>query len=63
MTMALVSKDQISTIADAVFGPITDDVAGAIAPDVEYRLRELIQVGRGTWPSTGRGGVVVRCEE
>lgn len=44
--MALLTKDTIRVVAEShpSLGTIKDDVAAALAQDVEYRLREIVQV-------------------
>jgi hypothetical protein len=41
-----VPKDTIHVIAQSIgISNLQDDVAAALAPDVEYRMREIMQVG------------------
>lgn len=43
--MSIVSKENIEVIAECVgINNLSPDVALAVAPDVEYRLREIMQV-------------------
>lgn len=42
--MSLVRPDNIRIIAESLGIKVTDDAATGLAPDVEYRLREIIQV-------------------
>ncbi len=43
--MSLLSKESVGTLAEAAgLVDIPDEVAGALASDLEYRLRELAQV-------------------
>lgn len=43
--MSIVPKETIEVIAQSIGIPnLSPDVALALAPDVEYRLREIIQV-------------------
>ncbi|KAL3698741.1 hypothetical protein R1sor_012817 [Riccia sorocarpa] len=42
--MSVVGKDSIQTIAQSIgISSLSDDVAAALAPDVEYRMREIMQ--------------------
>ena len=44
MAEPIVSRDSIKTIAESVgIASLKDEVADALAPDVEYRLRGIIQ--------------------
>jgi transcription initiation factor TFIID subunit 6 len=44
--MSIVPKDTIHVIAQSIgISNLQDDVAAALAPDVEYRMREIMQVG------------------
>ena len=43
--MSLMSRESIQTIAQSIgISALGDDVAAALAPDVEYRMREIMQV-------------------
>lgn len=43
--MSIVPKDTIHVIAESIgISNLPDDVAAALAPDVEYRMREIMQV-------------------
>jgi hypothetical protein len=49
--MSIVPKETIEVIAQSVGIPILPaDVSAALAPDVEYRLREIMQVRRPFFP-------------
>jgi transcription initiation factor TFIID subunit 6 len=44
--MSFVEPSTLQVIADSVGIPkLSTDAAKALAPDVEYRIREIIQVG------------------
>lgn len=46
--MSIVPKDTIHVIAQSIgITNLHDDVAAALAPDVEYRMREIMQVWMG----------------
>jgi transcription initiation factor TFIID subunit 6 len=43
--MSIISPDSIKAIANSVdIHKLSDDAANTLAPDVEYRLREVVQV-------------------
>lgn len=43
--MSIIPKDTIHVIAESIgISNLPDDVAAALAPDVEYRMREIMQV-------------------
>lgn len=43
--MSLISKDSIQVVAQSLgISNLGDEVAQALAPDVEYRVREICQV-------------------
>lgn len=43
--MSIVPKDTIHVIAQSIgIANLHDDVANELAPDVEYRMREIMQV-------------------
>jgi transcription initiation factor TFIID subunit 6 len=49
--MSIVPKETIEVIAQSVGIPtLPADVSAALAPDVEYRLREIMQVRRPFFP-------------
>lgn len=39
---SILGKESILSVAESL-GPISDDVAEALAPEIEYRLRDVIQ--------------------
>lgn len=44
-TMSLIAPDSLKAIAESVgIADLSDDVAKLLAPDAEYRLREIAQV-------------------
>lgn len=43
--MSFVQPESVATIADSLGLALSDETLRALAPDVEYRLREIIQVG------------------
>lgn len=43
--MSLVDQEFVRVVADSLGIKPSDDALKAIAPDVEYRLREIVQVG------------------
>lgn len=48
--MSIVPKDTIHVIAQTIgITNLHDDVAKELAPDVEYRMREIMQVVDGIW--------------
>lgn len=43
--MSVVGKESMQTIAQSIgISNLSDEVAAALAPDVEYRMREIMQV-------------------
>ena len=43
--MSLLPRDTIKVIAESVgLSNLTDELASALAPDVEYRIRDIAQV-------------------
>lgn len=49
--MSIVPKETIEVIAQSIgIANLSPDVALALAPDVEYRLREIMQVLRKNHP-------------
>ena len=43
-TMSVVTRGSIQVVAEAVgIAHLKDEIADALAPDVEYRLRDLVQ--------------------
>ena len=49
--MSLIPKQTVQIIAQGIgISHLGEDVAAALAPDAEYRMREIIQVSVDTWP-------------
>ncbi len=43
--MSVIPKDTIKVIAETIgITNITDELASALGPDVEYRIRDIVQV-------------------
>jgi hypothetical protein len=58
--MSIVPKETIEVIAQSVGIPsLGADVSAALAPDVEYRLREIMQVGPLALPSPPPNSLLV----
>lgn len=45
--MSFVSPESVAVVADSLGVALGEAAARVLAPDVEYRLREVVQVRRG----------------
>jgi hypothetical protein len=65
--MLAVTKEYVKSVAESMNLAVSDDAAAAFAPDVEYRLREILQVSPrlscGRADDGGRSQVPQACEE
>lgn len=55
----MIPKQTVQIIAQGIgISHLGEDVAAALAPDAEYRMREIIQVSVDTWPHLQRNALL-----